>query len=316
MLASICIGNAAMSLRLYLRLVAGLPRNIRLSIFFGFILGLVWAVMIAVTWYLNTRFSSSLMVSDLPELALAFGGMLQKPTMPKHCPVAVNDGGMSNSYKARTYDAQIILHRNELGSKNPNTLHRLSKWGVHSADEWRSYAYKAADKMEMRDGASVYEIGVGTGAFLHALQMKYRNLELAGSDLSAQAVVIANQVLGPHFCYANAYNLSYANADHYDFVIASGVFLVAAATEAETIDLVKQAVSLLKPKTGKLFVGYNSVHIPGSGPTGDGRINLRTEFWTENSKLLQLTNVVIVNPSAFGGSTIKYDVYATRAADP
>ena len=305
-----------MSLRLYLRLVAGLPRNIRLSIFFGFILGLVWAVMIAVTWYLNTRFSSSLMVSDLPELALAFGGMLQKPTMPKHCPVVINDGGMSNSYKARTYDAQIILHRNELGSKNPNTLHRLSKWGVHSADEWRSYAYKAADKMEMRDGASVYEIGVGTGAFLHALQMKYRNLELAGSDLSAQAVVIANQVLGPHFCYANAYNVSYANADHYDFVIASGVFLVAAATEAETIDLVKQAVSLLKPKTGKLFVGYNSVHIPGSGPTGDGRINLRTEFWTENAKLLQLTNVVIVIPSAFGGSTIKYDVYATRAADP
>jgi hypothetical protein len=301
---------------LNLRSLAWLPLRIRLPILCGIGLGCLWTVMIAVTWYLNHRFSSSLMVSDLPELALAFGGLLLKPAMPKHCPVAVNDGGMSNSYKARTYDAQIILHRNELGSKNPNTLHRLSKWGVHSAEEWRSYAYQAAHKMEMRDGVSVYEIGVGTGAFLHALQMKYKNLELAGSDLSAQAVVIANQVLGPQFCYANAYNLSYATADHYDFVIASGVFLVAAETEAETIDLVKQAVSLLKPKTGKLFVGYNSVHIPGSGPTGDGRINLRTEFWTENSKLLKLTNVVIVNPSAFGGSSIKYDVYATRAAEP
>jgi hypothetical protein len=273
-------------------------------------------VMIAVTSYLNQRFSSSLLVSDLPELALAYSGLLLKPTMPKHCPVTVNDGGMSNSYKARTYDAQIVLHRNELGSKNPNTLHRLSKWGVHNADEWRSYIYKAADTMSMRDGASVYEIGLGTGAILHALQMKYRHLELAGSDLSSQAVAIANQVLGPHFCYANAYDLSYASANHYDFVIASGVFLVAAATEAETIELVKQAVSLLKPKTGKLFVGYNSVPIPGGGPTGDGRINLRTEFWTENSERLKLTNVVIVNPSVFGGSSIRYDVHANRAAEP
>lgn len=272
--------------------------------------------MIAVTSYLNQRFSSSLLVSDLPELVLAYSGWLLKPTMPKHCPVSVNDGGMSNSYKARTYDAQIILHRNELGSKNPNTLHRLSKWGVHNADEWRSYIYKAADNMGMRDGASVYEIGLGTGAVLHALLMKYKNLELAGSDLSAQAVVIANQVLGPHFCYANAYDLSYATADHYDFVIANGVFLVAAETEAETMELVKQAVSLLKPKTGKLFVSYNSVPVPGGGTTGDGRINLRTEFWTENSERLKLTNVVIANPSVMGGSSIRYDVYANRAAEP
>ena len=146
--------------------------------------------------------------------------------------------------------------------------------------------------------------------------MKYKNLEVAGSDLSAQAVVIANQMLAPQFCYANAYDLSYAPSDYYDFVIANGVFLVAAETESETFDLVKQAVRLLKPKTGKLFVSYNSIHIPGGGPTGDGRINLRTEFWTENAERLQLTNIEIVSPTVMGGSTIKYDVYANRAADP
>jgi 2-polyprenyl-3-methyl-5-hydroxy-6-metoxy-1,4-benzoquinol methylase len=234
--------------------------------------------------------------------------------MPKHCPKTVDDGGMASSYKARTYDAQIILNRNELGSKNPNTLHRLSKWGVQDAQEWRSYAYKAAANMQMRNGARVYEIGVGTGAFMHALQLKYNNLEIAGSDLSAQAVAIANQMLAPNFCYANAYDLSYAPADYYDFVIANGVFLVAAETESETINLVKQAVRLLKPESGRLFVSYNSHPIQGGGTTGDGRINLRPQFWSENAQLLKLTNITIVTPTVLGGNLIKYDLYANRAA--
>lgn len=298
-----------------IRFVNALPKRIKAPIFCGFGVGLVWLVLVVVTWYLNERFESSLVATDIPTLVLAFCGMMPKPSMPPHCPGAVDDGGLSSSYKARTYDAQIILHRNKLGSKNVNTLHRLSKWGVHDAEVWRSYVYKAADTMDMRDDARIYEIGVGTGAFMHALQLKYKNLEIAGSDLSAQAVVIANQMLGAHFCYANAYDLSYAPADYYDFVIANGVFLVAAATESETVDLVKQAVRLLKPKTGKLFVSYNSIPLPGGGPTGDGRINLRTEFWTENAQLLQLTNVKIVTPTFLGGSSIKYDVYADRAAD-
>ena len=91
-----------------LRFFFWLPNRFRLPILFGLSLSLVWIVMIvsiAVTSYLNQRFSSSLLVSDLPELVLAYSGWLLKPTMPKHCPVSVNDGGMSNSYKARTYDA-------------------------------------------------------------------------------------------------------------------------------------------------------------------------------------------------------------------
>ncbi len=166
----------------------------------------------------------------------------------------------------------------------------------------------------MRDGSSIYEIGVGVGAWLLPLQMKYKNLELGGSDLSAHAVVIANSVLGSHFCYANAHDLTYAPADHYDFVTSFAVFYIAAATEIETINLVKQAVRLLKPKTGQLFVGYNSVHIPNDPPIGDGRINLRQEFLTDNAQLLGLSNVTFVKPSSLGGSKVKYDVYATRAA--
>ena len=228
-----------------IRFLSGLPNRIKFPFFCGSSLAVIWLIMSIVAWYLNGRFSSSLITTDIPALALAFGGFLPTPTMPPHCPKTVNDGGMSSSYKARTYDAQIILHRNDLGSMNPNTLHRLSKWGEQDAEVWRKYAHQAADKMQMRDGASVYEIGVGTGAFIYALQLKYKNLEVAGSDLSAQAVVIANQMLAPQFCYANAYDLSYAPSDYYDFVIANGVFLVAAETESETFDLVKQAVRLV-----------------------------------------------------------------------
>lgn len=295
-------------------LLFGLPRRIKYSVLFTIGFAFLWLVLSIVALYLNNRFDASLMASDMPSLALAFGGMLPKPAMPKHCPVVVDDGGMSGSYKARTYDSHIIMNRNEFGQRNPNTLHMLSKWKGYTADEWRSSILQVADKLKVRDGASIYEIGVGVGAWLLPLQMKYKNLELGGSDLSAQAVAIANNVLGSHFCYANAYDLSYAPADHYDFVTSYAVFYIAAASESDTINLVKQAVRLLKPKTGKLYIGYNSVHRPGIAPIGDGRINLRQEFWTENAKMLGLTDINIVIPTSLGGSSIKYDVYATRAA--
>ena len=71
---------------------------------------------------------------------------------------------------------------------------------------WLDGFWESADGLKLHDGARIYEIGVGVGAWLLPLQMKYKNLELGGSDLSAQAVVIANSVLGSHFCYANAYD--------------------------------------------------------------------------------------------------------------
>jgi hypothetical protein len=111
------------------------------------------------------------------------------------------------------------------------------------------------------------------------------------------------------------YDLSYAPADFYDFVTSYAVFYIAASSEAETIALVKQAVRLLKPKTGQLYIGYNSVHVPGAAPIGDGRINLRQEFWSDNAALLGITDVKIVIPTSLGGSSIKYDVYATRVAN-
>ena len=295
-------------------LLAGLPRRLKVSILCGFAFASLWIVLSAVTLYLNKRFDASLVATNLPSLALAFAGMLPKPAMPKHCPAVVDDGGMSGSYKARTYDTHIIMNRNEFGSRNPNTLHMLSKWKGYSAADWRASIFRVADKLKVHDGARMYEIGVGVGAWLLPLQLKYKNLELGGSDLSAQAVAIANSVLGPHFCYANAYDLSYAPAAYYDFVTSYAVFYIAAASEAETITLVKQAVRLLKPGSGQLYIGYNSLHVPGAAPIGDGRINLRQEFWNENANLLGLMNVQIVIPTSLGGSTIKYDVYATRAA--
>lgn len=295
-------------------LLARTPRRLKASLLVGFGFASLWLVLSFVTIYLNNRFEASLTTSDLPSLALAFGGLLPKPSMPPHCPAAVDDGGMSGSYKARTYDTHIIMNRNEYGWRNPGTLHMLSKWKAYSAKQWQSSIFHVADALNVRDGVSIYEIGVGVGAWLLPLQMKFKNLELGGSDLSAQAVAIANSVIGPHFCYANAYDLSHAPADHYDFVTSYAVFYIAAASEADTIRLLQQAVRLLKPKTGKLFIGYNSVHVQGASPVGDGRINLRQEFWTENAEMLGLTDIRIVIPTSLGGSNIKYDVYATRAA--
>jgi hypothetical protein len=107
----------------HLRLLAALPSRIRVPVLCGLGLASIWLLLSLVTLILNYKYDASLSITDLSSLVLAFCGLLRKPGMPPHCPSVVDDGGMSRSFKARTYDTHIILNRNEFGTRNVNTLH-------------------------------------------------------------------------------------------------------------------------------------------------------------------------------------------------
>jgi len=281
----------------------------------SFVLIVLRLLLETVAWVANRQYHATLLYLDVPFLAMALTVGVPVPSMPSFCP---SSASIQNTFKSSTYDTELIMHRRKYGIKDPTTFHKLSKWHDYSTERWKQSVYKSADILGLQNGTSIYEIGVGVGAWLRPLTTKYADLELGGSDLASSAAGVANEVLGPHFCYADAFDLSYAPIEHYDFVASQAVFYIAAANMEESAKLVKQAVRLLKPGTGRLFVGYNSDPscvkwncVKDCG-CGDGRVNLPKKWWKENSIELGLKDIKVMESALNEGSQDKYDIFATK----
>lgn len=94
--------------------------------------------------------------------------------------------------------------------------------GRIEVDDWRTYTAAISRKLALVDGASVYEVGCGAGAFLYALRERH-SLSVGGIDYAHSLVEVARQVMGDgDFLLAEAAALPVAPA--YDHVIANGVF--------------------------------------------------------------------------------------------
>jgi trans-aconitate methyltransferase len=88
--------------------------------------------------------------------------------------------------------------------------------------DWRAYASVIAQKLGLKDGDSVYEVGCGAGAYLYALRENC-TLRVGGLDFSRPLIAAAAQVMPD-----GDFTLSEAGAletsPHYDYVIANSVF--------------------------------------------------------------------------------------------
>ena len=112
------------------------------------------------------------------------------------------------------------------GSLDLDALIRLDGFdsgvGRIEAEDWRTFAAAIGRKLALADGASVYEVGCGSGAFLYALR-ECHALSVGGLDYSRTLIEVARHVMGDgDFLLAEAAALSVAPA--YDHVIAHGVF--------------------------------------------------------------------------------------------
>ena len=94
--------------------------------------------------------------------------------------------------------------------------------GRIEADDWRKYAALIAEKLCIRDGATVFEVGCGAGAFLYALREKY-SLSVGGIDYSAGLIAAASRIMTDgDFRVAEAKELEVQ--PQFDYVIANSVF--------------------------------------------------------------------------------------------
>lgn len=94
--------------------------------------------------------------------------------------------------------------------------------GRIEVDDWRSYVTAIARKLNLVEGASVYEVGCGAGAFLYALRER-RSLHVGGIDYAAGLIAAASRSMPDgRFTVGEARGVDCD--DQYDYVMANGVF--------------------------------------------------------------------------------------------
>jgi SAM-dependent methyltransferase len=88
--------------------------------------------------------------------------------------------------------------------------------------DWQEYTRRISEKLGLKAGDSVFEVGCGAGAFLFALREQLA-LEVGGLDYAAGLIAAAQQAMPDgEFLVQGAQSL--ATEPAYDFVIANSVF--------------------------------------------------------------------------------------------
>lgn len=121
--------------------------------------------------------------------------------------------------------------------------------GHIEASDWQTYAGVIAEKLTIRNGDSIYEIGCGAGAFLYALR-KMHTLNVGGLDYSAALIEAASRAMPDGNFVADEAKLVETDLQ-YDYVISNSVFHYftqeyAAEVLARMLKKAKTAVAIME----------------------------------------------------------------------
>ena len=112
--------------------------------------------------------------------------------------------------------------------------------GKIGIDDWQEYARRVSEKLDLRDGNSIYEVGCGCGAFLYALRERH-DLKVGGNDYGSGLIETAQRVFpGDDFQCIEAVNID--PVPPYDYVISNSVF------HYFTLDYAKQVLARMIDK--------------------------------------------------------------------
>ena len=94
--------------------------------------------------------------------------------------------------------------------------------GQIKPDDWRTYVSSIAKRLGIHAGATLLEVGCGSGAFLFALR-EVQPIEVAGIDYSAGLIAAARTAI-PDGTFAVSEAAKMETSQKYDFVVSHGVF--------------------------------------------------------------------------------------------
>lgn len=106
---------------------------------------------------------------------------------------------------------------------------------------WTNYVKDIVDNLRIRSGQSVYEVGVGAGAFLFTMNKLVKNLRLGGLDYSPNLIEIVKSYIKGYFGVYEAKDIDKHLIVNVDHMTSRGVFFYF-PDESYAIDVVKKMI--------------------------------------------------------------------------
>ena len=138
-------------------------------------------------------------------------------------PASLRFAGMTQNWH------QIWSQRGEAAAQQPDLQCLLNLDGFDSgagrvtANDFRDYVRIITDRLAVKNGTSVYEVGCGSGAFLFGLRERISMPTVGGCDYAGRLIDVARLVFeGGDFTFAEAADV--CTEPKYDVVLANGVF--------------------------------------------------------------------------------------------
>ena len=167
-------------------------------------------------------------------------------------------------YKKYNRDAAERFKRGEMAPHDCSGMG--GSYGLTST-EYGYFALTLAGRMGIKDGDSVFEAGMGCGAFHFFLKKGYPNVRAFGSDFTEPMLQVARLALpsdGP-FCEADLGNLSFVAGNSMDHVVSVGA-MEYLQTEKQAFAAVGEMARVLKPG-GKLATVLNNENCAAAAGT-------------------------------------------------
>jgi SAM-dependent methyltransferase len=163
-------------------------------------------------------------------------------------------------------------------------LHAYSHYEDWTRYTWERYVLAIVDPLHLRCGHTVFEVGVGSGAFVEVLH-RYFDIKAAGTDLSLPLIKLARRALPGSFCAIDGATAtsSFLPAGSFDRVIAHSLFYYIHGVPAATA-IFKDMVRLCKPGGVVGVMSINTPNTPAGNVGGYGifennQAAFTREFW-------------------------------------
>jgi ubiquinone/menaquinone biosynthesis C-methylase UbiE len=145
---------------------------------------------------------------------------------------------------------------------NPSKgLHICSQWGYLGEQKFDELVMDGILMLDppLKDGESIFDLGMGVGAVFQVLQKHYENLKFGGSDLSKPAIDVGKKIFKEHAhrFYDQDMTLKHESVpdNSYDHVVSMGA-LGMYLTPEDMKTGIKEAVRMTKPGGSLVFTNF------------------------------------------------------------
>lgn len=187
------------------------------------------------------------------------------------------------------------------GCNTEESLHACSRWGYLSKHEFKLMVMLGVDAMDppLKDGESIFDMGVGVGAPFKVLLESKPNLRVGGSDLATNAIKVARRLFPEQrnnfFVHDMTTKLGDVPDNSWDHVVSFGALAMYLSRE-QMQQAFKEAVRMTKPGGSMLFTHFIEPEGSGVGSiitlmTKDDVRNMLTSLNVEDIKIISMSSI-------------------------